>query len=96
MILCVVCLCVDGSQKEDNPSLGETNKKLYAFLAVLMGMIAPLFFCWKATFARLADGKYKYKCFDMAIDGQILEFFIFTIAYLVYLRDHPFVLSDFW
>jgi len=56
----------------------------YGYLAILFGSLAAFCFAIKAIFVRLSESKYHYHVWDLAIDYQILQHIIMTVAFVWY------------
>jgi len=99
VITCVVFLCIEGAEKSNetvvDPNLPfDLSQSGYAFMAVLCGLAVPICFSYKAVYFRLSMSQYKYDCTDLSIDGQLLEHFILTVIYVVYIVLNGFDLNE--
>ena len=63
VILCVVFLCIEGSQKDSEKLVDkdlpfQISKSGYAILAVICGLTAPICFSYKAVYFRVSIAQY--------------------------------------
>ena len=84
MIPCIAFLSLGSSDSKDAESTidittdptdeevteyTDGQKQLFAILSVTFAMIAPFFWTTKMLYLRLAEDRYKFNLFDLAIDA---------------------------
>ena len=76
MLCCVGCIGYNSQQKDQTLNDG-VGQKFYATLSIFCGLFSPLFMTIKHYFIRTY--KKAYNTWDLAIDGLILEYFIYMV-----------------
>jgi len=65
-------------------------------MAITFGLADPLFFTLKAYFLRISEQRYRFKVWDLAIDGQLVSHLLLTITFVVYTAVTGFEKTEFW
>lgn len=84
MFLAVVFISLDNAKKPTYDEFTGDNPRLYAFLAVLMGIITPMTFAVKSYFIRMSK-HHGYDAWTVAIDNYSLEFTVYGMLIFFYL-----------
>ena len=100
MVPCVILLALDKKtvdETSDDPTSNFTEYEMRAFggLAVLFGILAPLFWTTKAYFLRRSIEQKSFKTWDVGIDHMLYQSAIQTLIYVTYLGSHAFELHLF-
>ena len=106
MIVSVVFLGLEGASKnfqvektQDMSDIGtlkgisQKDMTYYAIVAIIWGLICPIFYTIKAYAIRVYCDNYE--AWDLGIDGQIFENLCYCLMYLVYIYYEGFVFSEF-
>ena len=77
MVPCIIFLSLagqdtigkDGDDQGDLDDYTDSQKQWFAVLSVLFAMAAPLFWTTKMLYLRMAEDKFGFNLFDLAIDA---------------------------
>jgi len=84
MFLAVIFINLENAHKPTFDEVTGDNPRLFAFLAVVMGILAPMTFAVKAYFIRMSD-KYNYDSWTVAVDNYMIEFTFYAILVFFYI-----------
>ena len=68
MVPCVILLSLDKKEESEDSDLSEQEMVTYGSLAILMGVLAPIFWTFKTYFARKVIDEKCYNIDDFAMD----------------------------
>jgi len=94
MFFAVVFISLDNAKKPTYDEMTGDNPRLYAFLAVLMGIITPMTFAIKSYFIRMSK-HHGYDAWTVLIDNYSLEFTVYGLLIFFYLGYKDISLSTF-
>lgn len=88
LIPCVVFLALDKKSESSDSAAAYTahEKRVYGGLAIICGLISPVFWLFKAYFLRKTiDAKLFTSTLDLVIDCQIAQGIFMTSLYVIFL-----------
>ena len=96
MTPCVILLSMFHKKPTEESLYSEEQMKVFGGLAVLMGCLAPLFWTFKTYWGRKSIINKSFITRDLAIDQQLIQTSVLSLAYLVCLTQHEFTWKEFW
>mmetsp|Transcript_15487 Transcript_15487/g.13521 ORF Transcript_15487/g.13521 Transcript_15487/m.13521 type:complete len:249 (+) Transcript_15487:205-951(+) len=99
MLVCIVGLGIGGSTKNQTvlTTDGSENSMLYAFLAVIFGVISPILFALGGVVVNYCDEHYKFDPFSMSLWMYFFSNIVLTIMWILTYEygSHPFIWREY-
>jgi len=99
MVPCVMLLAFDkkeASTDESGFSYTEQEMRMFGGLAVLFGILGPIFWTFKAFFLRSAIERKTFKTWDIGVDHTLYQAAFQTLIFVAYVCTNELSMDEFW